>query len=152
VHVTETCDDDEPHLIIHTETTAATTPDWGMADPIHSALEQQDCLPSKHVVDGGYVDAEAIVTSQTKHAVELFGPVTLREQLASQSGRWLRSLARAISIGRARPLPAPLDNGAVPGRSLRIAVDKKSFTSSSLLLLVSCVRAVGSVRRPKLAP
>jgi transposase len=77
VHVTETCDDDEPHLIVHTETTAATTPDWGMADPIHDALEQQSCLPSRHVVDGGYVDAEAIVTSRTKYDVELFGPVPL---------------------------------------------------------------------------
>ena len=38
VHLTETCDDDEPHLIVHTETTAAATPDWGMAEPIHDAL------------------------------------------------------------------------------------------------------------------
>jgi len=38
VHLTETCDDDKPHLIVHTETTAATTPDWGMAEPIHRAL------------------------------------------------------------------------------------------------------------------
>ena len=37
VHLTETCDDDEPHLIVHTETTAATTPDWGMSEPIHRA-------------------------------------------------------------------------------------------------------------------
>jgi transposase len=77
VHVTETCDDDEPHLIIHTETTAATTPDWGMADPIHHALEHQGCLPSRQVVDGGYVDAEAIVTRRSKYDVELFGPVPL---------------------------------------------------------------------------
>jgi transposase len=55
VHLTETCDDDAPHLIVHTETTAATTPDWGMAEPIHTALATQDCLPSMHIVDGGYV-------------------------------------------------------------------------------------------------
>jgi transposase len=77
VHLTETCDDDKPHLIVHTETTPATTPDWGMAEPIHQALEQQNCLPSRHVVDGGYVDADAIVTSRNKHDVELFGPVSL---------------------------------------------------------------------------
>jgi transposase len=77
VHLTETCDDDKPHLIVHTETTAATTPDWGMAEPIHCALEQQGCLPERHVVDGGYVDADAIVTSRNKHEVELFGPVPL---------------------------------------------------------------------------
>ncbi len=77
VHLTETCDDDKPHLIMHTETTAATTPDWGMAEPIHRALAQQDCLPSTHVVDGGYVDADAIVTSRSTYDVELLGPVPL---------------------------------------------------------------------------
>jgi transposase len=77
VHLTETCDDDQPHLIVHTETTAATTPDWAMAEPIHTALATLDALPSRHVVDGGYVDADAIVTSRTRHDVELFGPVPL---------------------------------------------------------------------------
>lgn len=77
VHLTETCDEEEPHLIVHTETTPATTPDWGMTEPIHQALEQQNCLPSRHVVDGGYVDAESLVESQSKHNVELFGPVPL---------------------------------------------------------------------------
>ncbi len=60
-HLTETCDDDEPHLIVHVETTAATTPDWAMSKPIHTALAAQECLPSTHVVDGGYVDADALV-------------------------------------------------------------------------------------------
>jgi hypothetical protein len=55
VQLTETCDDDASHLMVHTETTAATTPDWGMAEPIHTAWATQDCLPSMHVVDGGYV-------------------------------------------------------------------------------------------------
>jgi transposase len=77
VHLTETCDDDQPHLIVHAETTAATTPDWGMAEPIHDALAQKNCLPSRHVVDGGYVDADALVTSRHKHQVDLFGPVPL---------------------------------------------------------------------------
>jgi IS5 family transposase len=77
VHLTETCDDDEPHLIVHAETTVATTPDWGMVEPIHDALAQQDCLPSTQVVDGGYMDADAIVTSRAKHDVALFGPVAL---------------------------------------------------------------------------
>ncbi len=77
VHLTETCDDDGPHLIVHTETTAATTPDWGRTEPIHRALAQHDCLPSRHVVDGGYVNADAIVTSQSTYNVELYGPVPL---------------------------------------------------------------------------
>jgi hypothetical protein len=36
---------------------------------------QEGRLPSRHVVDGGYVDADAIVTSRSKYDVELFGPV-----------------------------------------------------------------------------
>ncbi len=87
VHLTETCDDDEPHLIVHTETTPATTSDWGMAEPIHCALEQQNCLPSRHVVDGGYVDAEALVTSRSKHDVELFGPVPLENSWQAKAAQ-----------------------------------------------------------------
>jgi transposase len=93
VHLTETCDDDKPHLIVHAETTAATTPDWGMVEPIHHALAQQDCLPSTHVVDGGYTDADAIVTSQTKHEVDVLGPVVLENRGPRESRRCLRSLA-----------------------------------------------------------
>jgi Transposase domain (DUF772) len=40
VHLRETCDDDKPHLIVHTETTGATTPDWGMTEPIHQSRER----------------------------------------------------------------------------------------------------------------
>ena len=87
VHLTETCDDDKPHLIVHTETTAATTPDWGMAEPIHDALKQKGCLPRRHVVDGGYVDAEAMVTSRSKHAVELFGPVPLENSWQAKASQ-----------------------------------------------------------------
>ena len=87
VHLTETCDDDAPHLIVHTETTAATTPDWAMAEPIHTALVTQECLPSTHVVDGGYVDADAIVTSRIKHDVELFGPVPLENSWQAKAAR-----------------------------------------------------------------
>jgi transposase len=77
VHLTETCDDDAPHLIVHAETTAATTPDWVMTEPIHRALAARECLPSTHVLDGGYVDADALVTSQTRYGIELLGPVPL---------------------------------------------------------------------------
>lgn len=86
-HLTETCDDDEPHLIVHVETTAATTPDWAMSKPIHTALAAQECLPSTHVVDGGYVDADALVTSQAKHAVELLGPAPLENSWQAKAAQ-----------------------------------------------------------------
>jgi hypothetical protein len=39
------------------------------------------------------MDADAIVTSRTRHDVELFGPVPLENRGQRQSRRWLRSLA-----------------------------------------------------------
>jgi transposase len=75
VHITETCDDDRPHLITCVETTMAPQPDIGMAASIHEALAEKDCLPDTHLTDTGYIDAEQIVDSQEKYGVNLVGPM-----------------------------------------------------------------------------
>lgn len=75
VHLTEICDDELPHLIIHVETTSATTQDMEMTHVIHQKLEEKHLLPSEHVMDTGYVDGEHIVTCQNQYGVELLGPV-----------------------------------------------------------------------------
>jgi transposase len=74
VHLTETCDDDFPHLITHVETTPAPQADDEAIAPIHEALAAHDLLPKQHVVDTGYVDAQELVTSQQRYGVDLFGP------------------------------------------------------------------------------
>jgi transposase len=81
VHLTETCDDDLPHLIVHVETTAATTQDMEMTGVIHEALESKQLLPSEQYMDTGYVDGEHLVTSEQRYGVELIGPV-------AQGGNW----------------------------------------------------------------
>lgn len=75
VHLTEICDDELPHLIMHVETTSATTQDMEMTHVIHQKLEEKHLLPSEHVMDTGYVDGEHIVTCQNQYGVELLGPV-----------------------------------------------------------------------------
>ena len=75
VHLTETCDDDKPHLITHVETTIAPQSDADMTEPIHEALAVKDCLPDTHLADAGYIDAEQLVDSQEKHEITLLGPV-----------------------------------------------------------------------------
>jgi transposase len=75
VHLTETCDDDGPHLITHVETTESTTPDVGMTDTIHTALDRKALLPSEHLQDAGYTEADAIVNAKSKHGVDTCGPV-----------------------------------------------------------------------------
>ena len=75
VHISETCDDDQPHLITHVETTIAPQSDADMTQPIHDALAKKVCLPGTHLVDAGYVDAEQIVNSKLEHNLQLLGPV-----------------------------------------------------------------------------
>lgn len=74
VHLTETCDDDLPHLITHVETTPAPVADDATVPRIHEGLARRDLLPEVHIVDTGYVDAEELVTSQQQYGVDLFGP------------------------------------------------------------------------------
>ncbi|HEV2124946.1 MAG TPA: transposase, partial [Chloroflexota bacterium] len=74
VHLTETCDDDTPHLITHVETTQAPLVDSDVTTAIHQALQAQDRLPTTHFVDTGYVDADLLVTSQRDFGVDLLGP------------------------------------------------------------------------------
>jgi transposase len=74
-HVTETCDDDRPHLITHVETTPAATTDVELTAPIHAALAEHDLLPCEHFVDTGYLSGELLVSSRADHAVDVVGPM-----------------------------------------------------------------------------
>jgi transposase len=74
VHVTETCEDDAPHVITHVETTAGPVADGAVTPRIHDALAHTDLLPRTHIVDTGYLDAELLATSQREYGVDLLGP------------------------------------------------------------------------------
>ena len=75
VHLSESCDDDLPHLITNVETTAATTTDAAVTPRIHAALAQRDLVPSVHLVDSGYIDTDLLVESDTQYALDLLGPM-----------------------------------------------------------------------------
>jgi transposase len=74
VHLTETCEDEAPHLIVHVATTAAPVADGDVTPAIHEGLRDADLLPGKHAVDTAYVDAELLVTSRRDYGVDLVGP------------------------------------------------------------------------------
>jgi transposase len=74
VHLTDTCEEDQPHLITGVMTTPATTPDGVMGARIQDDLAMRDLLPGVHLLDGGYVDAELLVTAQSTHQIEVLGP------------------------------------------------------------------------------
>jgi transposase len=71
VHLTETCDDDPPHLITHVETTIGPAADGAATLRIHAALQQRGLLPGTHIVDTGFLDAELLVKSPEQYGVDL---------------------------------------------------------------------------------
>jgi transposase len=77
VHLTETCDDDLPHLITPIETTPGPRAAGGATPKIHAALQQRDLLPDTHLVDTGFLDAELFVKSRDDDSVDLLGPTRL---------------------------------------------------------------------------
>ena len=52
-HLTETCDEDMPHLITDVQTTLATTADVTMLPQVQEDLAWRDRLPAEHIVDAG---------------------------------------------------------------------------------------------------
>jgi transposase len=74
VHVTETCEDDNVHLITHVETTEATVHESQKTEGIHQALVEKGAPPGEHLVDGAYIDAELLVDSRQQHQIDLVGP------------------------------------------------------------------------------
>jgi transposase len=74
VHLTESCEGDQPHLITHVETTAAPVADGDALETIHDALAADGLLPAVHLTDTGSVDAKCLLSSRTQYDVDLLGP------------------------------------------------------------------------------
>jgi transposase len=75
VHLTETCEEELPRVIVNVETTPATTPDDNMVEVVHASLQGRELLPGEHLVDKGYTDAHVLVESQRQYGVTMVGPV-----------------------------------------------------------------------------
>lgn len=75
VHLTETCDEDTPHVITDVQTTVATTADFDLLPTIQADLASRQLLPAEQIVDAGYVSAAQLVASPQTHQVNLLGPV-----------------------------------------------------------------------------
>jgi transposase len=74
VHITETCQPEEPHLITHVETTPATTHDSQVTEKVQDDLAAKDLMPEEHLIDSGYVDTNNILSGRKK-GIDVIGPV-----------------------------------------------------------------------------
>ena len=84
VHFSESCEDEECHLITHVETTDASVHEAQRTEAIHQSLADKQLLPSEHFVDSAYVSAAHLVRAEQQE-IELIGPA--RQNMSWQSRR-----------------------------------------------------------------
>lgn len=80
VHLTETCDEERPHLLTHVATTIATAADVEQLARIQQGLAVIDLLPAQQLVDTGYVRARNLLSSREQYQIDLVGPMYVDHQ------------------------------------------------------------------------
>jgi hypothetical protein len=104
VHLSETCDDDAPHLITNVVTTPAPVAEGDATPLVHEALRGKGLLPGIHRVDTGYLDAELLVASQLDYGWSYWA-------------RRARMSSGKRAQGKASTLSASRSTGSSSGRS-----------------------------------
>jgi transposase len=93
VHWTETCEEDNVHLITHVVTTKGNETDFGQTEFIHQALKSKELLPSEHMVDTAYVSAALMLETRDQYQLELVGPMR-------PNCSWQEKMPEAYDISR----------------------------------------------------
>jgi transposase len=75
-HLTESCDEDLPHLVTDVHTTAATEPDVVATTTIQDRLIGRGLAPGEHLMDGGYPSGCTITASAARN-ITLVAPITV---------------------------------------------------------------------------
>lgn len=86
VHLSELCDENQPHLITQVATTTSTASDLEVLPQIHQGLADKSLSPRQHLVDTGYMSAEMLVESQQTYQVDLVGPARGDYRWQAQAG------------------------------------------------------------------
>jgi transposase len=73
VHLSETCDSDQCHLITNVMTTTAAVHEAKCTQDIHQSLVNKQLPPDEHFVDSAYVDAQLLIQAQ-EQGITLVGP------------------------------------------------------------------------------
>lgn len=96
VHLSESCEEDAPHLITNVETSSASTADDALTPTIHASVQKKALLPKDHLVDTGYLDAELLVESKREYQVNLIGPTRADYKWQAKAGLGFEAASFAI--------------------------------------------------------
>ena len=87
VHLTESCDDEAPHLITHVETSVAPQLDTVTTPVVHRVLKDKGLLPRQHLVDMGYIEIALEAETQREYGIELLGPMRADYRRQAREGQ-----------------------------------------------------------------
>ncbi|WP_328845928.1 IS1182 family transposase [Streptomyces sp. NBC_00258] len=99
VHVTESCDQDLPHLVTHVATTIAPVQDGQLTEKIHDDLATRRLAPAEHVVDTAYLSPAQIERAEHVHGITLLGPVLADNSRQAKADSGFGKTAFAIDWG-----------------------------------------------------
>jgi transposase len=74
VHLSETCDEGAPRLVVHAATTPANVHEAMRTEAIHDALAGKGLAPRERLVDSAYVSAAHLVAARERHGIDPVGP------------------------------------------------------------------------------
>ncbi len=74
VHLTESCDEDKPHLVTLVTTAPASSHEATHTQLIHQNLTEKGLTPQLHLVDSAYVSGELFLKSKQHYNIVLLGP------------------------------------------------------------------------------
>ena len=158
VHLTESCDDDRPHLITHVETTPATSQDVAVTALIQEDLVAHELRPHEHLVDTAYVSSELMVQSQTERGIALLGPVPPDTSWQARDGQGY-DVGHFLVDWQAEQVRCPQGKGSVIWRAgddgrghaiIHVAFAKSDCATCAVR--EQCTRAAGRPRVLKLRP
>jgi transposase len=84
LHVTETCDTDQPHVITDVLVVPAAAEDTPVLAGIQDRLAQRHLAPTQHLVDTGYTAGHTLTRSRERYGVDLVGPVAKESNWQAQ--------------------------------------------------------------------
>ena len=116
MHVTQSCDDDGPHLVTDVQTTPAPVSDFDITPPIVATLARQELLPNEQLLDAGYMTAAHVISSQRDYGIDLVGPIApdTRGPRSGSSWFWHRRFSDRLA-GANSPLPSGTSERVVDG-------------------------------------
>ena len=74
-HITESCDTEAPHALLHVITTRTTPQDNEVVADLHASLAVKAVIPATHFMDQGYSDSRTLMAAHAGYAIEMLMPM-----------------------------------------------------------------------------